>query len=190
MYQIVIRCTLPMKYKIQTIHELTARRIEDILKLWNVPQCNGMKTDEFRTAFSNSEFHFLIEDDQILALLRLNMDFILDIDDNEYAFMEVVGFVSLEKNKGYGSKLLLYFKDHIKERNLEIIGFCKAELRPFYEKCQIRILYNQAKIIKEKEGTAWIDSEDDDILIFSLFDEKATLLSQLPENKTYLKIKK
>lgn len=179
-----------MKYETKTVHEVTAAQIEDILKLWNIPHWNGMTTDEFRTAFSNSEFPFLVEDDEILAVLRLNMDFILDIDDNEYAFKEVVGFVSSEKNKGYGRKLLRYFRDHIQERDSEVIGSCKAELRPFYEKCQIRILYNQARIIKEKEGTAWIDSEDDDILIFSLSDEKATLLSQLPENKTYLKDQK
>ncbi|MDQ1095595.1 MULTISPECIES: GNAT family N-acetyltransferase [Chryseobacterium] len=176
-----------MKYETKKVHELTATQIEDILELWNVPQWNGITTDEFRTSFSNSEFHFLVEGNKILAVLRLNMDLILDIDDKEHAFMEVVGFVSSEKNKGYGRKLLHYFKDHIQERNLEVIGFCKAELRPFYEKCQIRILYNQARIIKEKEGTAWINSEDDDTLIFTLSDEKATLLSQLPENKTYLK---
>lgn len=178
-----------MSYQTKTINELTENEIDIILKLWDISEWKDMKTDYFRSFFKNSEFHFLFESNTICGILRLNLDFELEISEKEYHFFEAVGLVSAEKKKGYGKKLIHYFKENIKKRNLEVIGFCDAELRNFYEKCDIEILYNQAKIIKEKAGTEWVNSEDDDILIFNLSEEKIIVLNQLPENKTYLKEK-
>ena len=74
--------------------------------------------------------------------------------------------------------------------NIEIIGFCHQELRPFYEKCNVEILYDKAKTIKENIGTEWINSEDDDILIFNVSAKRKEQLSQLSDkNNAYLIIK-
>lgn len=130
----------------------------------------------------------LLQDNgEILALLRLNFDFTLEISGQKYDFAEIVGMVSSQKKKGYGKSLIQYFIKDISQRNIETIGFCLSGLRPFYEKCEIDILYDKAKSIKEKTGTEWIIAEDDDILIFNISGERRLLLNRLDsDNEAYL----
>ncbi|MEI7489412.1 MAG: hypothetical protein WCJ72_18755 [Chryseobacterium sp.] len=119
-------------------------------------------------------------------MMRLNFDFILQISDKKCHFAEAVGLVSGQKKKGHGRKLIKYIINNITERNLETIGFCMSELRPFYDKCDISILHDKAKSIKEKSGSEWVSSDDDDILIFNLSEEKKELLNQLSSEKTLI----
>ncbi|QPQ50730.1 hypothetical protein H3Z85_15060 [Chryseobacterium indologenes] len=73
---------------------------------------------------------------------------------------------------------------------METIGFCHTDLRPFYEKCNIEILYDKAKSIKENINSEWVNSDDDDILIFHLSDERKKLLNGLSaQNHAYLMTK-
>lgn len=160
-----------MNYQIKTANDLTKDEIKNILKLWDVPAWSTMNADYFRLFFKNSEFHFIKDHfSRLTAIIRLNFDFTLEISGKEYEFVEAVGLVSAEK--GNGKKLIQLLRENISNRNLETIGFCNMDLRPFYEKCDVKILHDQAKIIKEKEGTDWITSEDDDILIFNADKEK------------------
>ncbi|WP_347219276.1 GNAT family N-acetyltransferase [Chryseobacterium sp.] len=177
-----------MKYQIKQSNELTDREIEHILQLWNISAWNTMKSNYFRTFFKDSEFHLLLDShSEILAVFRLNFDFVLKISGSQYAFAEAVGLVSAHKKKGYGAQLVQYFKEDVTQRNLETIGFCHADLRPFYEKCNIEILYDKAKAIKENEGSEWVNSEDDDILIFNVSQKEKEQLNTLsPQHNAYL----
>ncbi|AZB02114.1 GNAT family N-acetyltransferase [Chryseobacterium joostei] len=177
-----------MKYQIKQANELTEKEIEHILQLWEVSEWNTMKPDYFRSLFKDSEFHFLLgTTEEILAIIRVNFDFTLKIEREEYTFAEVVGFVATHRKKGYGSELIQHFMENVRKRNMETIGFCHSELRSFYEKCEIEILYDKAELIKENTGSEWINSDDDDILIFKVSDEKKKLLNQLStENNAYL----
>ncbi|MBB6329456.1 GNAT superfamily N-acetyltransferase [Chryseobacterium sediminis] len=177
-----------MKYQIKETKDLTENEIEHILQLWDISAWNTMKSAYFRTFFKDSEFHFLVDADQnILAIIRVNFDFTLKIADVNYPFAEAVGLVSAHKKKGYGAALVRHFKENVIQRNLDTIGFCHSDLRPFYEKCSIEILHNKAKMIKESVGSEWINSEDDDILIFNTSNERKELLNQLSsKNNAYL----
>ncbi|GEN65631.1 MULTISPECIES: GNAT family N-acetyltransferase [Chryseobacterium] len=177
-----------MKYQIKQAEELTETEIEHILQLWDVPVWSSMKPSYFRTFFKDSEFHLLLDtDESILAVIRNNFDFTLEISGEQITFTEAVGLVSAHKKKGYGARLVQYFKDNANQRNMETIGFCHEELRPFYQKCDIEILYDKAKSIKENENSEWVNSEDDDILIFNISKERKEQLSQLSaENTAYL----
>ena len=177
-----------MKYEVKQITELTETEIEHILQFWDISSWNSMKSDYFRTFFKNSAFHFLLDADKnILSLIRVNYDFILEISGTQLPFAEAVGLVAAQKKKGYGAKLVEYFRDYVIRNNIETIGFCHQELRPFYEKCNVEILYDKAKTIKENIGTEWINSEDDDILIFNVSAKRKEQLSQLSDkNNAYL----
>ncbi|MFP3593843.1 hypothetical protein [Chryseobacterium sp. SIMBA_038] len=177
-----------MKYQIKKPEELTENEIKIILNLWDISEWDSMEPSYFCSFFKDSEFHFLIDSEgKIGVLMRLNFDFILEISNKKYHFSEAVGLVSAQEKKGYGKELIKYIIDNVIERNLESIGFCLSELRPFYDKCNINILHDKAKAIKEKSGSEWIPSDDDDILIFHLSDEKKELLNQLSsENNAYL----
>ncbi|PWN69206.1 GNAT family N-acetyltransferase [Chryseobacterium phosphatilyticum] len=180
-----------MKYHIKKTNELTEQEIEHILQLWDISAWNRMKIPEFHSLFKDSEFHFLIDAKEvILAVFRVNFDFTLNISGEEISFAEAVGLVAAQKKKGYGARLVEYFTENMKERNIETIGFCHTHLRPFYEKCKIEILYDKARAIKENVDSEWVNSDDDDILIFHISDERKKLLNGLSaQNNAYLIIK-
>lgn len=177
-----------MKYQVKETKDLTENEIEHILQLWDISAWNSMKSAYFRTFFKDSEFHFIMDtDENILALMRVNFDFMLKIAGTDYSFAEAVGLVSAHKKKGYGAALVRHFKENAIQRNLDTIGFCHSDLRPFYEKCSIEILHDKAKMIKESIGSEWVNSEDDDILIFNTSKETKELLNQLSaQNNAYL----
>lgn len=177
-----------MIYSVKKPGELTESDIKVIIKLWENEEWFGLSSDDFKILFKDSEFHLLLDNEnKIASILRLNFDFTLKVSENLYSFAEMGGFASLQKGKGHGSQLLQLSIENITKRNLETIGFCFSDLRPFYEKCNIQILYDKAKFIQEKDGNNWIISEDDDILIIHLPEEKKNLLKQLnPEQKAYL----
>lgn len=176
-----------MNYLIRKTDELDSQDIEHILQLWNLPEWSAMSPSDFLHTFKNSEFHFLVDHHgEIMALARLNFDFALEISGKPYVFAEIVGLVSAQEKKGYGSHLVKLLKENTEQRNLEAIGFCLKELRPFYLHCDVGILEDKAKNIKESSGAEWTLSEDDDILIFHLSDERKELLKSLsPENSAY-----
>lgn len=180
-----------MKYHIKATKDLTEAEIKHILELWDISAWNTMKSSYFRSFFKDSEFHFLIDiHENILAVMRVNFDFTLKISDTEYSFAEAVGLVAAHKKKGYGAALVHSFKENIIQRNIETIGFCHSDLRPFYEKCDIEILHDKARMIKESVSSEWVNSEDDDILIFHTSQERRELLNQLSvQNNAYLMTK-
>lgn len=103
-----------MKYQVKQTTELTETEIEHILQLWDISSWNSMKSDYFRTFFKNSAFHFLLDADKnILALIRINYDFVLEISGIQLSFAEAVGLVAAQKKKGYGAKLVEYFRDYV-----------------------------------------------------------------------------
>lgn len=177
-----------MKYQIKETKDLIEAEIKHILNLWDISAWNTMKSTYFRSFFKDSEFHFLVDaHENILAVMRVNFDFTLKIADTAYIFAEAVGLVASHKKKGFGAALVKNFKENVIQRNLETIGFCHADLRSFYEKCDIEILHDKAKMIKESIGSEWVNSEDDDILIFHTSQKTKELLKQLSvQNNAYL----
>ncbi len=177
-----------MKYQVKETKDLTENEIEHILQLWDISAWKSMKSAYFRIFFKDSEFHFIMDTyENILALMRVNFDFTLQIAGTDYSFAEAVGLVSAHKKKGYGAALVRHFKENVIQRNLDTIGFCHSDLRPFYEKCSIEILHDKAKMIKESIGSEWVNSEDDDILIFNASKKTKELLNQLSaQNNAYL----
>ncbi|HCA08408.1 hypothetical protein [Chryseobacterium sp.] len=177
-----------MNYQIKKPNELTDHETGFILNLWEVPKWSEMTPSDFRTSFKDSEFHLLLgSEGEILSVIRLNFDFALEISGKQYSFAEAVGLVSAQEKKGYGSQLVRSFTENVIQRNLETIGFCFTDLRPFYLLCEIEVLEDKAKAILENDETGWISSEDDDILIFNTSGETKELLRQLgPENNAYL----
>jgi len=177
-----------MQYSIKSSKDLSDKEIELILKSWEVEDWFNLDSFDFKIKFENSEFHFLeIDDDKIVSLARINFDFKLEIQKNLYNFAEFVGFVSVEKMKGYGSFLLNKIVANLTERKIETIGFCKMDLRPFYEKNNIQILYGKGIFITEFENNEWINSDNDDILILNTSEENIHILQNLNEqNKAIL----
>lgn len=177
-----------MKYQVKETKYLTEAEIKHILELWDISAWNTMKSTYFRSFFKDSELHFLVDaHENILAVMRVNFDFTLKIENTSYTFAEAVGLVAAHKKKGYGTALVKHFKENVTQRNLETIGFCQADLRSFYEKCDIEILHDKAKMIKESIGSEWVNSEDDDILIFHTSQKRKELLNQLSvQNNAYL----
>ncbi|WP_426277384.1 hypothetical protein ACN9MN_18220 [Chryseobacterium sp. S-02] len=177
-----------MKYEVKQITELTETEIGHILQLWDISSWNSMKSDYFRTFFKNSTFHFLLDADKnILSLIRVNYDFVLEVSGTQLPFAEAVGLVAAQKKKGYGAKLVEYFRDYVIRNNILAIGFCQRELRPFYEKCNIEILYDKGKTVKERIGAEWVDAGDDDILIFNVSEKTKEQLNLLSDkNNAYL----
>jgi len=180
-----------MNYQVKQTNELTETEIEYILQLWDISSWNAMKSDYFRTFFKNSEFHFLLDTDKnILSVIRVNYDFALEISGTRLSFAEAVGLVAAQKKKGYGAQLVQYFRDYVIKNNIETIGFCHQELRPFYEKCHLEILYDKGKAIKESIGSEWVNAEDDDILIFNVSEQTKEQLKLLSDkNNAYLSTK-
>lgn len=96
---------------------------------------------------------------------------------------ELAGFVAIQKGKGYGANLLHHIVDNLKARQIEALGFCEKALRPFYERCAIPILYNQAQYILEPTNNEWQPGSDDDILNLTLSSKTVALLDSLSANQ-------
>ena len=158
-----------VNYSVRPPRELSSRDIRIILEYWEIEEWKEMTTEEFNQKFASSEFHLLTDRfSNILCAARINFDFNVKIDDHIYPIAELVGLVAMEKKKGHGGQLMGEIRNHLNTRKIEAIGFCEKQLRPFYEKCNIPMLYGKAKWLREKEGDEWIAPTDDDILNLTL----------------------
>lgn len=176
-----------MLYSIKRSKDLSDKEVELILKSWEIEDWFDLDSSSFKIKFENSEFHLLEIENKIVSLARINFDFKLEIQKKMYSFAELVGLVSVEKTKGYGNFLLNEIVTNLKEREIETIGFCKLELRTFYERNDIQILYGKGIFITEFDSNKWIDSDDDDILIINTSEENINILQNLNEqNKAIL----
>ena len=171
-------------YLVKKAIDLTDTEIAIILHAWNVNEWMGLSAPTFREMFSESEFHLLLNDQTtILALARINFDFRIKVAGKTYEIPELVGLVSIDKGKGFGSTLLTNMIASLKSKNIEALGFCEQNLRPFYEKTGITLLYNQARFIKELNDQDWIAGTDDDILNLTLSNNMIQLLEGLNEKQ-------
>lgn len=167
-------------YEIKRVDDLGDREIGVILKNWNVPEWMEMNATDFRQTFRHSEFHLLKnQQNDFLAVARINFDFNVKIGDNNYNFPELVGLVAIIKMKGYGKQLIDCIKENLSARKVEAIGFCEKPLRPFYEKIGVEILVGKAKWVQENIGDKWTSSTDDDILNLTLSSANVKLLEGL-----------
>jgi GNAT superfamily N-acetyltransferase len=175
-------------YTIKKSTELTTQEINTILQYWEIEAWMQMTEEEFRHAFKDSAFHLLTYNgSEILCLARINFDFSIQVGQQLYRIAELVGLVAAEKGKGYGKALIGHIRDYVENRQIEVIGFCEKELRPFYQKCDVPILYDQAKQLREKKGNEWVSSTDDDVLIIHLSEDSIRLFNSLnTQNLGYL----
>jgi GNAT superfamily N-acetyltransferase len=153
------------QYERKRAHSLSQDEISTILRHWEVPEWSGLTAGEFHETFERSEFYLLRDQDlRVLSLARLNFNFGIRIGGRVFKVAEFVGFVSVEKGKGYGTSLLRHIAADVQLRNIETIGFCEKNVRPFYEKCGIPIYQNKGRYLREKTSRGWVASADDDIL--------------------------
>lgn len=124
-----------LQYIIKKASEVSDEDIKTILNLWEIEVWKNMSSEDFKIYFQDAEFQFLLnEQNEILALLRLNRNFVLDIKHEKFQFTEMVGLVAAVKGQSYGSVLLQQFVQNAKENNRQIISFCESPLRNFYKK--------------------------------------------------------
>lgn len=173
-----------MIYKIKQANQLLAKEIKTILSNWQIAEWSLLTSGQFKKKFEQSEFHILTASDRRpLALSRINFDFRFRIASESFQLAELVGFVSCEPKKGYGKSLLQFIKGNLTERNIEAIGFCEKQIRPFYTKSGISLLYNKAKYLREQENGEWISPSDYDILDLTLSPKMRLLLKSLSSKK-------
>ena len=171
------------KHEIKKASDLTTQQIRTILEHWEVDEWISLTDKQFSDKFKNSEFHLLLDSkSDMLSVARINVEFQIRIQNKNYSFPELVGLVSVIKMNGYGRQLLESITTSLRERNIEAIGFCEKELRSFYEKCNIEILYNQAKQLRESDNGNWTVPADDDILNLTLSNDSKNLLSNLSQD--------
>lgn len=164
--------------------ELTAAEIGLILHHWEVEAWAALSEAAFKDQFRHSEFHLLTgEGASLLALARINFDFRLEIEGVQHGWAEFVGFVAAQPRRGYGSALLAALVSSLQSRGIQALGFCEEPVRPFYEKCNVHILYDQARYLREKQYDCWGIPPDDDILDLSLSGESRRLLASLHPGK-------
>jgi hypothetical protein len=170
--------------QLKTADQLSPAEIMTILRLWDIPEWLDMPVPDFRSTFSSSSFYLLTTDDteDILCVARINHDFKLRIGDETHRFAELVGLVSAGKQKGAGSLLLQSVISEAIKQDMQLIGFCKTELRQFYQKNHVELLYGKARSVYEKENGQWTPSTDDDILILNLSPSNRQLLENLAED--------
>ncbi len=167
-------------YQIKQATELSATEINWILHAWAVREWMDLQEAAFRQRFAQSEFHLLTgRPAPPLAVARINFDFRLRIEDRCYAFAELVGLVCTAPRQGHGSRLVGLLTGNLRERNVEALGFCEEPLRGFYRKCNVPMLYGQARHLRERDHDQWVAATDDDILDLTLSRESVTLLNSL-----------
>jgi hypothetical protein len=173
--------TKDMAHAVKNPGQLSDAEIKTILDNWDVPDWNDMKPEEFRKRFSKSEFHLLTDSvSNMLSIARINFNFKVKFDEKEYQIAELVGFVAVEILKDYEKILLGRMGDHLKNRNIEVIGFCKNKNSAFYESCGLRIFYNSVKFLREMKNGKWFTpTEDDDIFSLTLSDNTVPLFEKL-----------
>lgn len=172
-------------YTIKETSKLSLKEIRVILTHWDVPEWKNMSGEKFRSTFSKSEFHLLTgPDSKLLCVARINFRFKIEVQQIIYNIAELVGLVAIEKGKGYGKRLLGHIQQNLIKRNIEVIGFCEKPARPFYEKCNIPVLYNKAKYLIETTGEEEIISSDDDILNINLRAATCKVIKGLNKKKT------
>jgi hypothetical protein len=171
-------------YTTKRASELTAAEVESILHHWEVEEWAGLSEAGFKDKFRHSEFHLLTgPTGSLLALARINFDFRLRIAGAEYQWAELVGFVAPQPRRGYGSALLAALRANLQSRSIEALGFCEEPVRPFYEKARVRILYDQARYLREQCHDFWGIPPDDDILDLTLSERSSQLLASLHAGK-------
>lgn len=175
-------------YKIYSAGNISEQYIHTILRLWNIADWNNLTVKEFRATFADSEFHVLMNDkEELLSIARINSNFDILVQKSVYKFSEFVGFVAAQKGKGYGTALLMHLVKNLQGRRIETIGFCDKNLRQFYKKANVEVLYDAAKYLREKKEDRWIMPDDDDILSINLGENTLKLLQRLsPANLGFL----
>src|ERR1700759_2449065 len=173
--------TKDMAYAVKNPTELSDAEIKTILDSWDEPDWNDMKPEEFRNHFGKSEFHILTDSvPNILSVARINFNFKVKIDEKEYKIAELVGFVTVEILKGYGKELLVYMGDNLRNRQIEVIGFCKNKNSTYYESSGLKIFYNIVKFLRELKNGEWFTpTEDDDIFSLTLLESTIPLFEKL-----------
>lgn len=163
--------------------DLTSMEIKTILACWEIEPWTGIEDKDFVQKYRHSEFHFLMgERAAILCVARMNFDFRLKISHQIYPFAELVGFVSVAERQGNGKLFLHHIRDNMENRKIEALGFCEKPVRGFYEKCQVPVLYDQAKHLREIPNDPFSVPADDDIFSLTLSGPHFGLLNSLHVN--------
>jgi len=168
------------QYLIKAAKELRDPEISTILNYWGIEEWKHFDPGTFKEKFKESEFHLLCSDhSDLLSVGRINFKFSINLDGESWPFAELVGLVSIVKQKGFARKLLKEIQGNLHSRQIQSIGFSATDLREFYRKWGIGILPGKAKDLFEKSGDNLIESEDDDILLINVNGNHLAALNML-----------
>ncbi len=134
----------------------------------------------------NKKFFLLKEDDMILAFGRLhevNLEFM-------GAYYSILGFATIaaiEKNKGYGQKLVESMINFIKNDGRTGIGFCSTKNTNFYIKCGCSIINgNDRFLFKDNENKTHKSEKQGDVICFDGKDKLIEKIQSHPDEKIYI----
>lgn len=115
--------------------------------------------------FSDNTFFVLYNREKILSLGRLR-PVSISFKRKKYPIQGIADVISVEKEKGYGKKLMKAMIAHL-DKNKQIgIGFCKRSNGLFYKKCGYLIVEDLVGrfVYKNESGEITGDRWDDDVL--------------------------
>jgi N-acetylglutamate synthase-like GNAT family acetyltransferase len=177
-----------MNYIIKQANEIDSKFIPQILKAWGISEWIDMSNEQFVEKFSDSEFHIVLDNNEIVSVLRIYKNFSFNVNEKVYNIPEMVGLVSIVEGRGYGKFLLENMKKNLVERNVECIGFCFEHNRGFYSKCGIEVMEGKAKFFLEEQEDRLVPSEDDDVININLKPEtREAIINLTKDNPAILK---
>ncbi|MCA9389927.1 GNAT family N-acetyltransferase [candidate division WWE3 bacterium] len=113
--------------------------------------------------------YFLIRDgdDSLLAFGRLH-EVDIEFKAEAYSIFGIATIVSVIKGKGYGTLLMQSIKHFIEMSGKSAIGFCNADLSPFYRKCGYGILSASGNrfLYRDSEGELHASKYGNDDVIY------------------------
>ena len=130
------------QYKLIQHSDLSQNELEEIIQVKSVvwPYQFEKQIEWINLNLKDSDYHLLLFDEaRAVAYLNL-IDIELMIDNFTHKALGVGNVCSIEKWKGYGSKLMTQVNSQIINYNLPGLLFCKQRLVSFYEKSEWRII--------------------------------------------------
>lgn len=155
-------------------------------------EINKAKNREFgddpltENELQDSIFFLLYADDKLAAFGRLFSIDGVKFEGKDYSLYGINGIVSLEKGKGYGRQVMNAMSNYLVSRDRSAIGFCRPEVRGFYEKCNYLLDVDTVPQFRfpvefGKESL----NDDDTVVYYEGFDGLMAKLRAQPEQEVY-----
>jgi hypothetical protein len=147
-----------------------------------------INTKNFRQNEQESKFFFICEGTQIKAFGMLK-PLTLTYQQQSFHILGIGNIIAIEKEGGYGTRLMAEIQCYLKTENRIGLGFCKRTIASFYAKCDYDIvvaLSERFRYLYAKESTEREKLNDPrDILCF---DADSSLIKTLQSSNDLIYI--